>query len=89
MNIKNIVKTLNEAYKLDPKLMETLMKYSCKCNDELADHPTIQVSQDNKISFIGLLNGLVGRDHEMICTVWNDDETELLGFDIVDPVYDV
>lgn len=54
---------LNELLFADPKAIEALVEFRVLCDDMLADHPTVVVSQDEgctKIGFLGILNGLVG-----------------------------
>lgn len=55
---------LNDALKLDPTAVATLVGMRVPCNEKLADHPTIQVRQDGENTFsvglLGLLNGIIG-----------------------------
>lgn len=63
--VKRIVKLLNEALKLDSDCIENLCLNRVLCNKDIADHPTIQVIENQKtkkfnVGLIGLLNGFVG-----------------------------
>lgn len=54
---------LNELIDSDQKAIEALIEFRVPCDGMLADHPTVQVSQDKedcKVGFLGILNGLVG-----------------------------
>lgn len=59
---KTFLDTLNEAVQADPKAMLNLCESRVLCNDELADHPTIQVSglpgQPARVGIIGVINGI-------------------------------
>jgi len=58
--VQQCVDFLNEALALDPVAISKLFLYKVQCNEELADHPTIQVSIDDKVGVFGILNGLFG-----------------------------
>jgi hypothetical protein len=56
---------LNELLKLDYECISDLTSHRVKCNDAIANHPTVQVHQyiDDKfpkVGLIGILNGLFG-----------------------------
>lgn len=95
MDLEKIKNILNEAYEADPTAIQAMLCYLVPINQELADHPTIQCREFGKgyaLSFLGLLNGLVGDTEEMICTVWSDEadengKKEFMGFDTVKPVF--
>ncbi len=74
---------LNELLLADRKAIEALVEFRVLCDEMLADHPTVQVLQDErcyKIGFLGVLNGLVGVIESgprtgwgLITAVFNDD----------------
>ena len=57
---KRIIKTLNEALKLDKSAVVELLETRVPCNEDLANHPTIQVTHENKVGLLDILNGIVG-----------------------------
>jgi len=65
---ERIAKFLNDALEIDHSAVATLCGMRVPCNQELADHPTIQVRAEQDGSFtlglIGLLNGLVGANEK-------------------------
>ncbi len=86
------VRILNEAFELDPAAVHALLCNRVPCNERLADHPTIQVSENPVLSdgschvgMLGILNGvceaLTGR---RIAARWNmdmkDDSASFTGF---------
>lgn len=62
---EKIVASLNEFLEADPIAISKMMLKRVPCNQDLADHPTVQVGQDLKtnwdVSILGLLNGICGR----------------------------
>lgn len=70
-SIDNVVNLLNEAFKLDPEALEKLAFARVKCNEDLANHPTIVVYQAAEgsrceVGLLGILNGLFGTSEERI-----------------------
>lgn len=63
---EKIAKFLNDALEIDRLAVATLCGLRVPCNQELANHPTIQVraEQDGSfsLSLVGLLNGIIGSD---------------------------
>ena len=59
-----MIQVLNEAIDLDEEAIRKLFQYRVECNEELADHPVIQVRDEGEgvfsISLLGILNGLFG-----------------------------
>jgi hypothetical protein len=49
------------AMELDPRAMYDLIEARVPCNAALAKHPTIQVTKDGKVGFVGLLNGILAK----------------------------
>lgn len=61
----DLVYLLNQATELDPEAMLNLLGARVVCNQDLADHPTIQVGraaedQPFTVGMLGILNGLFG-----------------------------
>ena len=73
MDLEKIVTVLNEACSADSTAIHSMLCYQCPINEELAEHPTIQCREFDSghvLTFLGLLNGLVGSEEKMICTKW-------------------
>lgn len=66
--ISQAVKVLNEALESDPVTVNQLVNLRVMCNEELANHPSIQVGKDNRyqtvhwVGLFGIINGLFGVD---------------------------
>ena len=86
---KELVKFLNEAFKIDPKSVEMLFSFRVPCNKEMLDHPTVQVGTLGNSDFyvygiIGLLNGFCGANRNGWGYVGIDyDGDKMKGFKIV------
>ncbi len=55
VTLKETVKYLNELIALDANAMRWLAQYRVVCNDEFADHPTVQVGRSDDGRFFGRL----------------------------------
>jgi len=71
VTVAETIQLLNEIIAIDPTVMTKLVATRIKCNDALANHPTIQCGPigENKygelgyeVGFLGILNGLFGAD---------------------------
>jgi hypothetical protein len=51
---------LNEILDLDRSCIECLIANRIPCNEELAEHPTVQVSSNYSVGILGLINGYLG-----------------------------
>lgn len=63
VNINDVVNLLNDALKVDPQAVTALINTRVQCNNELADHPTIQVGLfdgEYRVGLLGILNGIFG-----------------------------
>jgi hypothetical protein len=61
--IQSAVRLLNEALERDPDALTQLVNLRVACNEQLAQHPTIQVhkfGEVHKVGILGLLNGALG-----------------------------
>jgi hypothetical protein len=59
-----IVNLMNEALRADPAAVSGLCSVRVACNEQLAEHPTIQCSwgEPATVGLLGILNGLGGAD---------------------------
>lgn len=76
-----MIERLNEIARHDPEAIAKLIEQRVPCNDEMAEHPTVQVNTDYggpRVGVLGLLNGLVGAI----------DEGKLKGYGFIAAVYD-
>lgn len=96
VSIDKTIALLNEALKIDPVAIQTLIEYHTLCNEDLADHPTIQVSEHPfkgytyRVGMLGILNGLFGTDEKSwgaIAAVFSD-ENKLIGFERYSETFD-
>ena len=86
ITVENVIEVLNEALIADPKAMnELILNCKAKCNEKLADHPTIQIGFNGHflVGTLGLLNGLFGIDDKgfgPICAVLDDETGKIVEF---------
>ena len=86
MNTQQIVDVLNEAFEADPNAIDAMLQLCVPVNDELRDHPTIQIMTKNDNSdfpvlrLIGLLNGIAALDGDKIAVEYDTDTFCVLGF---------
>jgi hypothetical protein len=79
---RKAVEVLNEALSLDPAAVNSLMNSKVRCNDALADHPTIVVNDQSGVTRVGLLgviNGIVARQTDEVIEACIDDG-KVIGF---------
>lgn len=60
----HIINVLNELVALDREAVTKLVETRVPCNQALADHPTVQVSEGPSVGLLGVLNGIAGVDHD-------------------------
>jgi hypothetical protein len=79
---KTFLDILNDAVKADPVAMTDLCESRVPCNDELADHPTIQVCGFDPIvvGMIGVINGICEKLTGKRVAADFDEEGNLLAF---------
>lgn len=83
---ERVVQLLNEMLKLDQEAVYSLFGFRTPCNDSIANHESIQVSDETpsaSVGFLGILNGLFGVDEHgigPICMVMQ--LTEIIEFTI-------
>lgn len=78
---EKVIEILSEAIVLDKEAVNRLFSYRTECNDSLANHPTIAVSEDSKVGLIGLLNGVLVDSGEPRIAIVSDNDV-IVGFDI-------
>ena len=83
MVIDRIVDFLNEAFIQDPESVKKMFNIQIEADQESIEHPHIQVTMDDKVRLIGLLNGMLGATHNRLAMKFDDDTKELVGFCVV------
>ena len=78
---QRIVDLLNEVNSIDPQAMLAIVSHRVPCNQNLADHPTVQVSKNHAVGFLGIVNGLFGDNK--ICAVMSEDEKIIHRFKVL------
>lgn len=85
ISVDEVVQLLNQLSIEDKTAMENLICARVECNEAVANHPTVQVSQDEdgsfRVGFLGVLNGLFGVAQDGFGAIAADfDENGLKGF---------
>jgi hypothetical protein len=96
VNHKDFIDYLNNLLKIDPDLVDILMKSSYTCNLEVANHPTIMCfspedaarhlgtdGKDYKVRFLGIINGFFGINEAgagYICMEFDDTTGDIIRF---------
>ncbi len=87
-----VVRVLNEAFAADPYAMHSLVVNQVPCNQTLADHPTVQVSDTplpykaRVVGMLGVVNGVVtALTGEIVATEWTEPDpttkkSKMIGF---------
>ena len=86
---QSLIDFMNELVKLDRDAIHALVETRVICNQELTNHPTVQVStpansEISSVGLLGILNGFVGVDDQQwgyIASIY-DDDGRLTGFDL-------
>lgn len=79
ITVRDVCDLFNEIIQKDPECAKSLIDTRIICNKEIADHPTIQVLEENgetRVGLLGFINGMFGiGDDGMgpICVIINDD----------------
>lgn len=67
-NVDQVVAFLNSLVALDREAMDRLVETRVQCNKDLADHPTVQVMEDDEgnavVGVLGIINGIIGTQPE-------------------------
>ena len=86
--LQGVVVLLNNLLKADPEAISLLFSYRVKTNTELIDCQHVIVGHDDKLSVLGVLNGILNKLQEdqvsqkRVARVMSD-EGEITGFSIV------
>lgn len=77
MNACKAADLLNEMLIIDHSGTRGLLSNLVPCNQELADHPTVQVRAicgNNFVGFLGVLNGMLLRSEsaDVVVAVWDE-----------------
>jgi len=95
-NPRPLIEFLNEALKIDPEAIISLVEKRVRCNEKMADHPSIQVGSgkikgSTKVGLLGLLNGFCGTIEKgrrkgwgPITAVVDDDTLQITGFELTE-----
>lgn len=90
MTAQDMAKTLNDALAVDPACISTMFNIRRTCNQQLTDHPHIQVlgetGKPGVIRFIGLLNGMLldsGSTDVLVMTIDDAAQGNVIGFSVV------
>lgn len=79
-NIHDIVDYLNGLLQIDKEAVSEIFTRRVECNEELADHPTVQVGSYHEGEYIvgalGIMNGLFTGDETISMSY--DKETRLI-----------
>lgn len=70
--LDQLIEALNAALAVDRSAVDALFSFRVACNENLAQHPNIQVRQDDtgySVSMIGILNGLPELKHHRIAAL--------------------
>lgn len=65
VNLDAAIEFINELIETDREAITALWQNRVPCNQALADHPTVQVGEENGrfvVGLLGILNGLFGVD---------------------------
>lgn len=82
----HVVETLNRLFEMDKQAIQQLFGMRVQVNEQLANHPTVQVTQKDDTCYLrvlGLINGLIGVDENncgLVAAIYDTETNELLGF---------
>lgn len=62
VTIEETIALLNSALETDREAISSLIEHRVPCSDAMAEHPTIQVSPNQTVGLLGIINGLFGTD---------------------------
>lgn len=78
--LDKMIDFLNKILKQDKETVNRIfLNISVPADQDLIDHPTIQVAMDDSVRLIGMLNGfLVDKDNNRCLRMVIDDETNTI-----------
>lgn len=83
MNINQVVDFLNEALKQDySSVSKVFLNIEVVADDWMIEHPTVQVTQEGILRFVGMLNGIISDGHSCIQMIIDDDTGTIKHFAI-------
>ncbi len=94
--VDEVIAYLNELVSVDKEAMERLIETRVRCNDQMAEHPTVQVVKggdgNTMVGLLGILNGLVGTQSDesnkpgwgFIAASYDDADGKLVRFIRID-----
>lgn len=88
---RRTISLMNDAIDCDREAVEKLVEARVECNDELAEHETIQTGDyhepgKNSVGLLGILNGIVGVDEEnwgCIAASYDSETKKLIRFTLL------
>lgn len=84
-HIDKAIEVLNELHTADPSVMNTLVSYRVPCNDDVADHDTIQVGvtpDGYVVGILGIINGIFGiNEYDSGYIVANTENGAIINFE--------
>jgi len=94
-----VVDFLNEIHAIDPTVLPLLINNRVYCNEQLANHPTIQCERkqrecvtddyEYRVGFMGIINGLVGvRGYGNGYIAYTHDGENITGFRLTEETVD-
>lgn len=80
-----LIEYLNSLVEIDPDAIRELIEARVPCNEQLLNHPTVQVLKEDeravpKVGFLGVINGFIGEGNGYIMASFNDETGKLLRF---------
>lgn len=80
-----LIEYLNSLVEIDPAAIQELIEARVPCNEQLLNHPTVQVLKEDehavpKLGFLGVLNGFMGESNGYIMASFDDQTGKLLRF---------
>ena len=56
ITLHDVCNLFNELLKLDYDCIQNLISCRVKCNDAIANHPTVQVTKSSEVGIIGIIS---------------------------------
>jgi len=86
-SLQKAVEILNFILEREPKALQKLIETKVKItNEEVIEHPDIQVAEDKPgtvtMSLLGILNGIVGSKKGKVASYLDDDTDKIQKFGI-------
>jgi len=81
VSAQDVCDLLNEILRLDYDCIHNLINHREECNENIANHPDIIVTNESTLGIMGLINGLFGiREDGMGAICYEYDGDEITGF---------